>query len=402
MIDLKMLKQGLETLAEEKKLPIEKIRVAMEKAMAAAYQKEYGEKGQIIKCDIDFENGTMEFRQIKTVVSPETVRLDDEILGDDNDPRRDIQRYNEERHVMIEDAKLFKKDIAIGEELSFPLDMKEDFGRIALQNAKQGLGAAIKEAEREELMSIFADKIDTVIYGNIERIERGNVFVDLGKATGILPTTEQIPYERYTPGSRIKVYFYKIESSIRGLSIRLSRTHPNLLKELLISESPELQDGTVEIVAIAREAGERSKIAIKTNDTKIDPIGACVGQRGTRINSISNELHGEKIDIILWNDNLEKYIKESISPAEAKTIRIDQDEKVAYITVSPESLSLAIGKRGQNVRLAAKLTGYRIDVKAEDIKEESTEENTDIDTTIDTNNNISIDTEANISDNTNN
>jgi N utilization substance protein A len=373
MIDLKILKQGIETLAEEKKLPLDKIKIAIEKAFASAYQKEYGEKGQIIKCDIDFDNSTIEFRQIKTVVSKDTVRMENETTEESKeefkkeDFNNDIPKYNEERHVLIEDAKLFKKDIELGEEISFPLDMKDDFGRIALQNAKQGLGAAIKEAERAELVSMFEDKIETIVYGNIERVERGNVLVDIGKATAILPSSEQIKGEMYTAGNRIKAYFYKIEDSGKGLSIRLSRTHPNFLKELLIAESPELQDGSIEIVAIAREAGDRSKIAIKSNDPKIDPVGSCVGQRGTRINSISNELCGERIDIILWNENIENFIRESISPAQAKSLTIDEEEKVAYITVSPESLSLAIGKRGQNVRLAAKLTGYRLDIKSDEV-----------------------------------
>lgn len=370
MIDLKLMKQGLEALAEEKRLPIEKIETAMERAMAAAYQKEYGERGQIIKCNIDFDNGAMEFRQVKIVVSGDTVRLTDEDLKDD-DPKKAMPRYNEEKHIMIEDAKLFKKNVELGEEIAFPLDMKDEFGRIALQNAKQAIGQAIKEAEREETAALFEDKLNTIVYGNIERIERGNVFIDLGKATGILPLDEQIRGERYTPGSKIKTYFYKLEDSPRGLSIRLSRTHPDFLKELFISESPEMQDGIVEIVAIAREAGARSKIAIKTSDAKVDPVGACVGQRGTRVNSISNELNGEKIDIILWNENIESFIKESISPAEAKNITIDEENKQAHITVSPDSLSLAIGKRGQNVRLAAKLTGYKIDINTEEGENEN-------------------------------
>lgn len=406
MIDLKILKQGLETLAEEKRLPIAKIKIAMERAMAAAYQKEYGEKGQIIKCDMDFDEGTMEFRQIKIVVSPETVRMSDEELSED-DPKKAMPKYNEEKHIMIESAKLFKKNVELGEEISFLLDMKDEFGRIALQNAKQTIGAAIKEAEREETSLLFQDKINTIIYGNIERVERGNVFVDLGKATGILSAEEQIWGERYIPGNRIKAYFYKLEESPRGLSIRLSRTHPDFLKELFLAESPEMQDGVVEIVAVAREAGSRSKIAIKTNDNKVDPVGACVGQRGTRVNGISHELNGEKIDIILWKENLEEFIKESISPAEAESITIDEENKQAYIKVNEESLSLAIGKRGQNVRLAAKLTGYKIDIDIEgsthndsnnisdiDNTTDSKEERLDIDTNIE--NKVKVDTEQDI------
>ncbi len=362
MIDLKLLKKGLDELTAEKNLPAAKVQDAMERSLAAAYQKEYGEKGQIIKCHIDFESGHMSFSQIKIVADKTSVRFEDEELQD-NDERMDLPRYNEERHILIDEAKLLKKSVEIGDELVFPLDDKDDFGRISLQTAKQVIIQAIREAEREQTNEEFKDKLNTIVSGVVERVERGVTFVDIGKASAVLPFEEQIRGERLMPGTRIKAYLYGFDDKERGdMSIRLSRTHPNFLKELFKLESSEIADGVVEIVHVAREAGNRSKIAVKSNDARIDPVGSCVGQRGTRINAISSELHNERIDVILYSDDINEFIRKALSPAEPSEIRVFEDDKRAEILVHEDELSLAIGKGGQNVRLAARLTGYKLDI----------------------------------------
>ncbi len=385
MIDLKILKKGLEELTEEKRLPMERVKDAIEKSMAAAYQKEYGERGQIIKCHIDFDNGSMSFSQNKIVVTKETVRFEEETEAgaseikkeyrrNDNrfEDKDELPRYNEERHIMLEDAKLLKKNVELGEEVTFPLDEKDDFGRIALQTAKQVIMQSMREAEREQTTEEFKDRLNTVVSGVVERVERGLTFVDLGKASAILPFEEQIPGERLEPGTRVRAYLYGLDDRERGdLSVRLSRTHPNFLKELLKMESSEISEGVVEIVSVAREAGNRSKIAVRSNDPRIDPVGACVGQRGVRINAITSELHGERIDVILYDENLTEYIKKSLSPAQPYDIKIDEENKKATVYVYADEQSLAIGKGGQNVRLAAKLTGYKIDILTDESKEET-------------------------------
>ncbi len=383
MIDLKMLKTGLEQLTEERRLPFDKVKVAVERALAAAYQKEYGKKGQMIRCAINFDNGEMEFEQVKTVVDENTVRIiseeeaQKEISEAKNEANRDhtlvkrdredeevgiIPKYNEEKHIMIDTAKLFKASAALGDEIVFPLETKDDFGRIAAQSAKQVIVQALREAEHASVVEEFSDRANQIVTGVVQRVERGIVFVDLGRATAIMPPEEQMLGERYTAGSRIRAYLYNMENDNRGLSLRLSRTHPKLLIELFKLESSEIADGVVEIISVAREAGSRSKIAVKSNDDRVDPIGACVGKGGTRVNAISTELRGEKIDIIEWSDDLEEYVKRSLSPAHTLSISMNADEKKATVLVDIEEQSLAIGKGGQNVRLAAKLTGWKIDI----------------------------------------
>ena len=273
-----------------------------------------------------------------------------------------LPRYNEERHMFLKDARLFKKNAELGEEIIFPLDNQDDFGRIAAQTAKQVIVQKLREAERESIVGEFTDKEGTVVSGIVQRVERGTAFIDLGRTTAIMPMEEQIPSERLRPGERIRAYLFSIEEGFRGLSIRLSRTHPKFLIELFKNESAEIAQGTVEIVAVAREPGSRSKIAVKSNDERVDPIGACVGQRGVRVSAITDELSGEKIDVIEWSDDARRFIATALSPAKALSIELNEDEKKATVTVSALEQSLAIGKGGQNVRLAAKLTGWKIDI----------------------------------------
>lgn len=376
MLDIKALKVALEQLEQEKKISHEKVVDAVEKSLAAAYQKEYGKRGQIVRCHINFDTGETHFEQVKIVVDESTVRMpvegEEEVFepvasyGNQNTMEEGadglLPRYNEERHILLGTAKLLKKNAELGEEIVFPLDNQDDFGRIAAQTAKQVIVQKLREAERESIVGEFTDKESTIVSGIVQRIERGTAFVDLGRTTAILPFEEQIPSERLRPGERIRAYLFSIEEGFRGLSIRLSRTHPKFLIELFKNESAEIAQGVVEIVAVAREPGSRSKIAVKSNDDRVDPIGACVGQRGVRVSAITDELSGEKIDVIEWSSDTRRFIATALSPAKAISIELNEDEKKAVVTVSPEEQSLAIGKGGQNVRLAAKLTGWKIDI----------------------------------------
>lgn len=368
MLDIKALKIALEQLEAEKKIAHEKVVDAVEKSLAAAYQKEYGKRGQIVRCAIDFETGETRFEQVKVVVDETTVRMP--VEGEDENTPEPIAaegeellpRYNEERHMFLKDARLFKKNAELGEEIVFPLDNQDDFGRIAAQTAKQVIVQKLREAERESIVGEFHDKQGTIVSGVVQRVERGVAFIDLGRTTAIMPMEEQIPSERLRPGERLRAYLFSIEEGFRGLSIRLSRTHPKFLIELFKNESAEIAQGTVEIVAVAREPGSRSKIAVKSNDERVDPIGACVGQRGVRVSAITDELSGEKIDVIEWSDDARRFIATALSPAKALSIELNEEDKKATVTVSAQEQSLAIGKGGQNVRLAAKLTGWKIDI----------------------------------------
>ncbi|MBP6948991.1 MAG: transcription termination/antitermination protein NusA [Candidatus Pacebacteria bacterium] len=366
---MKALKIALEQLEQEKKISHEKVVDAVEKSLAAAYQKEYGKRGQIVRCNINFDTGETSFEQVKIVVDETTVRMpiegEEEVFEpvmQEESTEGLLPRYNEERHILLSSAKLLKKNAELEEEIVFPLENQDDFGRIAAQTAKQVIVQKIREAERESIVGEFTDKENTIVSGIVQRIERGTVFIDLGRTTAILPFEEQVPGERLRPGERVRAYLFSIEEGFRGLSIRLSRTHPKFLIELFKNESAEIMQGIVDIVAVAREPGSRSKIAVKTNDERVDPIGACVGQRGVRVSAITDELSGEKIDVIEWSADSRRFIATALSPAKAVSIELHENEKKAIVTVSPEEQSLAIGKGGQNVRLAAKLTGWKIDI----------------------------------------
>lgn len=371
MLDIKALKIALEQLEQEKKIGHEKVVDAVEKSLAAAYQKEYGKRGQIVRCVINFDTGETSFEQVKIVVDETTVRMpvegEEEVIEPTTFEKEEtveglLPRYNEERHILLNTAKLLKKNAILGEEIVFPLDNQDDFGRIAAQTAKQVIVQKLREAERESIVGEFTDKEETIVSGIVQRVERGTAFIDLGRTTAILPFEEQIPSERLRPGERIRTYLFSIEEGFRGLSIRLSRTHPKFLIELFKNESQEIATGVVEIVAVAREPGSRSKIAVKSNDERIDPIGACVGQRGVRVSAITDELSGEKIDVIEWSPDARRFIATALSPAKVLSIDLDETDRKAVVTVSKDEQSLAIGKGGQNVRLAAKLTGWKIDI----------------------------------------
>ncbi len=363
MLDLKTMKSALEQLEQERKIPREKIIDAIEQALAAAYKKDYGKKGQIIRAKIDIETGVMEFSQIKIVVDDTLVRMtkedDEEEIAEDDER----VRFNEEHHILLADAKKIKNGVKIEDEISFPLENKDDYGRIAAQTAKQVIIQKIREAERGAIVDEYGSKEGEIINGIIQKIERGIVYIDFNRATGIILPEEQIPGEFYRRGERIKAYLYSVEETPRGINLKLSRTHPQLIEELFAMEAPEIASGVVEIKAIAREAGSRSKIAVYSNDEHVDPVGSCVGQKGVRVTTVMSELNGEKIDIIPWSSDPATYIASAISPANVIDIQVHDQEHKAVVEVATDQLSLAIGKGGQNVRLAAKLTGWRIDIK---------------------------------------
>ncbi len=354
---------ALAQLEEERKIPKEKIIEAIEQALAAAYKKDYGKRGQIVRAHFNMETGETEFSQVKVVVDESTVRIVAEGAEDMPEEGDERPRYNPEHHILIEDARLIKKGVALDDEIVFPLEAKDDFGRIAAQTAKQVIIQKIREAEREGVISEFGGHEGEVIAGIVQKVERGVVYVDIGRAVGIIPPEEQVRGERLVRGARVRAYLYQVEDTPRGVSLRLSRTHPKLIEALFAMEAPEVASGTVELKAIAREPGSRSKIAVWSSDEHVDPVGSCVGQKGIRVTTVMSELGTEKIDIIPYDEDISKYISNSLSPARVISIDIDEAEHKAHVEVADEQLSLAIGKGGQNVRLAAKLTGWRIDIK---------------------------------------
>jgi len=373
MFDLKVMNSVLSELEEERGIPRAKVIEAIEAAMATAYKKEYAKKGQVIRAHIDLNAGTTEFQQIKTVVDDSTVRFEEE--GEDAEPAEPkldaegnpvapLPYYNEEQHIKIEDAKFIKRDASVGDELVFPLEAEETYGRIAAQTAKQVIIQKIREAEKVSVVAEYGARQGEIISGTVQRMERGNIYVDLGRATGILPYEEQIPGERYRQGERIRGLLYQVEESPRGIYLRLSRAKPEFLVKLFEMEAPEAAAKTVVFKAIAREAGSRSKVAVASTDPHVDPVGSLVGQRGVRVSTVTSELGGEKIDLIEWNENPKTFIEEALSPARVLGVELDEEEHKATIKVAEDQQSLAIGRGGQNVRLAAKLTGWRIDIQS--------------------------------------
>ena len=402
-MDLKKFTSAMAQIAEEKGISSKKVMEIIEMAIAAAYKKDYGEKGQIIKARINPKTGGVEFWQIKLVVDKNMVfseeelekmkeRTEKEIINTEetkeikktkevkvkNKPESEEEEkekkihFNSEKHIMIDDAKKTNSKIKAGEELKIDLEVKEGYGRVAAQTAKQVIIQRIREAEKESAFAEYKEKEGKIISGIIQRIENKNVFLDIGKILGFLPKEEQSMGEFYRAGQRIKVYLLKVEEGTRGPSVLLSRVYPKLVSGLFELEVPEISTGQIEIKSIAREAGSRTKIAVLATQEGIDPIGSMVGQRGTRVTAVINELGGEKIDIIEYSDEPEKYIANSLSPA--KIIKVEIMEKNrALVIVAEDQLSLAIGKGGQNVRLAAKLTGWKIDVEDEKGKSEEKE-----------------------------
>ena len=389
MFNLKEIKKAVEQIAQEKSLDPAQIMEAIESSVAAAYKKEYGKRTEVIKAKLDFKSGDLKFWQVKTVVDKTTVReepTDAEVMAGEGgmiapatadfsseksgENIEDIlPRYNEDRHIFLKDAKKINPKVKLGDEMEFPLESHDDFGRIAAQTAKQVVLQKLREAERGSVIKEFQSKVDEIVSGVIQRFDRGNVFIDLGRATGIMFPNEAIPGEHYKSGDRMRFYVAAVQEESKIPRIILSRAHPKFVHKLFQIEVPEINDGTVEIKSIAREPGSRTKIAVSSKTEGIDPVGSCVGQRGTRVMAVSNELGQEKIDIIEWSDDAKKFITNSLSPAKVSSVEIS-DRREAKAFIPEDQLSLAIGKNGQNVRLAAKLTGWKIDIRSQAKPEE--------------------------------
>ncbi len=368
-MDLKALQAALQQLETEKGVSKDKIIATIEDALSAAYKKDFGKKSQIVHAKFNPESGEMSFAQAKYVVDESMLKTEEE--AEDENEEGEIKegevkkiRFNPEHHIMLEEAKKIKKDTKAGDEITFPLETKENFGMIAAQTAKQVIIQRIREAEKESIYGEFKKRQGEIISGIVQRMEGGNVFVDLGRATAILPREEQIRGERYRIGERTRALLFLVEETHRGINLFLSRSHPKFIAKLFEIEIPEISSGAVEIKNIAREAGSRSKIAVVSKQEGIDPVGSCVGQKGVRISTIISELGGEKIDIIEWSDNPEELIGNALSPAKIIEVKANEKTREAEVTVDEDQLSLAIGKMGQNVRLAAKITGWKIDIKS--------------------------------------
>ena len=396
MLDIKQFLIAIKQIAEEKGIPEQSVLETVEVAIAAAYKRDYGKKGQIIKARLDPETGKIKMSQTHYVVDgvdeegnitgPLPLKLIEEkpdFMESEGRPRRqeteadkspvseseegeEIKiKFNPEKHILLEDAKKINKKTKLGDELVTELETHTDFGRIAAQTAKQVVIQRLREAERNAVYEEFKKKEGEIVSGVVQRKEGPLVFVDIGKTNGILTVAEQVPGENYRIGSRLRFLIFKVDETPRGPVIILSRSNPKLVFGLFSMEVPEIDSGSVEIKAIAREAGSRTKIAVISKESGVDPIGSLVGQKGVRVQTVINELSGEKIDIILWSEKVAEFIANSFSPAKVFSVKIlNEDKRHALVEVSDDQFSLAIGKRGQNVRLAAKLTGWKIDVRS--------------------------------------
>src|SRR3972149_5003562 len=358
MIDLKTINAVLGEF-EDRGISRATMVDAIESAMATAYKREYGKRGQVIHAKLDLNTGTIAFEQVKTVVDNTTVRFTLEDGESETGNRRpefghsawhheheeelaegELPRFDPEKHILLADAKLIKRGTTLGEEIIFPLEPQDDFGRIAAQTAKQVVIQKVREAEKLSMMEEFSEKKGQIVSGIVQRMERGAIFVDLGRTTGIIPYEEQIPGERYRMGERIRAYLYAVDEGFRGVYLRLSRAHPKFVVKLFEMEAPELAAGSIEVKALAREPGSRTKIALASLDPHVDPVGSLVGQRGVRVSTVMSELGGERIDIIEWQDDAAAFIKEALSPATPIEVVLDETEHRATVTVSEDEKSL--------------------------------------------------------------
>lgn len=401
------IEQAIRFVCEEKGLSYESVLETIETAMAAAYRKDYGNRQQNIQVNFDPATGNIEAFDVKTVVedispeeleamaerqaqkaaereaaeaAPEEIRprrgLDedeDQTIGDESEG----PTFNPKTEIMISDAAVLKMGSKVGDELRLALPMPGEFGRMAAMTAKQVITQKLREAEREIVFNEYKEQEGEILIGTVQRREGRVVLVDIGKTSGVMLPQDQVRSERYDSGQRLKVYVREVSLGTRGPQILLSRSSAVLVKALFELEIPEIADEIVQIKAIAREAGARTKIAVHTDDDTIDPIGACIGQRGVRIQTIISEIGGEKIDVIEWSDDSERFIENALSPAKIARVELNEDDKEAVIIVDKDQLSLAIGRGGQNVRLASELTGWKISVRedaAPTVSEEEAEE----------------------------
>lgn len=384
--------KAIQALCEEKNLSFEVVMETIEAALAAAYRKDFGNKQQNIKVKFDPETAGVEMWDVKTVVEDieEEVleKAQEELFARREKAREenrelteeeiaDLPHFNPKLEIMIKDAKEHDKKAKLGDVLEISLEIPHEFGRMAAQTAKQVIIQKIREAERNMVFGDFKDQEGKIIIGTIQRVESRKVLVDLGKVTGLLLSDDQVRNEHYRPGARMKFFVVSVNMGVRGPEIILSRTHENLVREIFTQEIPEIAEGSVEIKGVARDAGYRSKIAVSTDDNSIDPIGSCIGQRGGRINTIIEELNGEKIDVIKYNADPVVYITNAMAPAKINSVILNEEEKTAQVLVNNDQFSLAIGRSGQNVRLASRLTGWSINVKDEGGNQEITGEETE-------------------------
>jgi N utilization substance protein A len=379
-MDQKQFLSAMSEIAEEKGIAQDQIIETLEMAIAAAYKKDYGKKGQNIKVKFDTKTGEIHVYQVFLVVDETMLRPIEEGEAEIDELEEDKSsfapmtigasedkkiRFNPYKHMMIDEAKKIKKDAKINDEIQIKLEAHTDFGRIAAQTAKQVIIQRLREAERDVVYNEYKGKEGEVVSAIIQRIEGRNVFMDIGKTSGVLFPEEQVPSERLFIGQRLRVYILKVDKVAKGPVIILSRVYPKLVSRLFAIEVPEISTGAVQIKSIAREPGSRTKIAVYSEEEGVDPVGSCVGQKGSRVQTVISELGGEKIDIIEWNEDIVKYIANALSPAKVLDVETDEKTRIATAIVPEDQLSLAIGQQGQNVRLAAKLTGWKIDVKGE-------------------------------------
>ena len=372
--NIEEIKQAIQTICEEKNISIDSVIESIEAALSAAYRKDFGDKNQNVKTKFSLDTGNIDVWDEKTVVEDKDLEKEAEeyqkikdSLKEGDDMPEDFHRFNPKTELMLADAKKVVKKAKIDDELKIKLEIPSDFGRIAAQTAKQVIIQRLREAERETILNEFKKKEGEVINTIVQRREGPNVIVDLNKTMGLLPPEEQVRNDNYSTGSRLKVIILKVEDSNRGPRIIVSRAHPEVVNKIFSLEVPEIANDIVEIKAIARDPGSRTKIAVHSKEENIDPVGSCVGQKGSRVQTIINELGGEKIDIIQWNKDSATFIKNSLSPAKIMNIELNKKENSAIVQVEEDQLSLAIGRDGQNVKLAAKLTGWKIDIEgAED------------------------------------
>jgi len=348
-LDMKQLALAIRTIAEEKNLPEATIKEVVEQALAAAYRRDYGDRDQEIKISMNLNNGDVDAYVEKEVV--ENVE-------------------NPAYEISLAQAGVMNKSAKLGDLIEVHQKV-ESFGRVAAQTAKQVVLQRLREAEREVVLSEYEDKVGSVLNATVSIVEVSIVRIEIGKAQGIMPRSEQIQGERYYPGQRLKVYLKEIEKGFKGPQLILSRACNEFIESLFRAEVPEMENNAVEIKGVAREAGVRSKIAVKSNIKGVDPVGTFVGGHGTRVNAVTSEIgEQERIDIVVWDEDIKQYIVNALSPTNVNKVEIDEAERKAKAFVNEDQLSIAIGKGGQNVRLASKLTGYELDIVADNVAPE--------------------------------
>ncbi len=397
--------QAIKQICDEKQLSYEAVIETVEAALAAAYRKDFGEKNQNVKITFDPETGNMRAMDVKTVVEDalyekylkeeeerkaaaeaaaaageavqatkaeegqparQTAKSEapaEPLIGPDGLPVPEEPVYNPKLNLSLSQAREIKKDAELGEEIRLELEIPSAFGRMAAMTAKQVITQRLREAERNMVYNEMKEQEGQLVMGTVQRREGRLVLVDLGRIAAIMPPEEQSPQENYAPGERIKVYVKGVNLGVRGPQVVVSRASEEMVKKLFLLEIPEVASGTVVIHNVAREAGSRSKVSVSSTQANIDPIGSCIGQRGTRIQTIITELGGEKVDIIQHSEDAQKYIAMALAPAKVAAVELDEPSKTASVTVPADQLSLAIGRGGQNVRLASSLTGWKINIK---------------------------------------